>query len=911
MPIYVTKPFLPPLQEFLPYLAQIWESRVLSNCGPFHDRLEYELCKALKVYRTSLFNNGTLALVTAFHALGIRDSEVITTPYSFVATSNAIILSGNTPVFVDTEPGSASIDPAKIEAAITPKTKAILPVHCYGHPCDMENIARIAQKYGLKVIYDAAHAFAVETAAGSVLTHGDLSILSFHATKTFNTFEGGAIVCHDHEMKRKIDRLKNFGLAGENELTEIGTNAKMSEFHAALGVFQLKYLEHAIALREQIDKLYRAQLQNIPGIECLENKRASKKNYNYFPILVKDTYSLTRDGLYELLKSHDIYSRRYFYPLITNFSPYSVFPSSNPSNLPVATEMATQILCLPIYPELSLETVQSICTLIKSRGAEIEKPVAQSLNPPNIQADVAAKIIKSLVQGCRYREAVELYESGRIAVADDVYEIIGFCYYQLPSYEKAIPLLEKAIRIYPGSFSPRYHLALCFKGLNKNSEAIDQLLTCLKLHFPQIDQILDPLLPLAAHNPELEAFAKINSALAGINLSALSLIKVLFYQRRDNQIPPMQGAKLCRFYSAKDLADAGCGRYLSLGEPEKLRFVYLQNNTSTWIDTLSPYVAEIPDATLMHNSSLVLVGENKILADFLSNADYGRFVDMAYDTNVLARRNDALLIKEPKPEAEIPEGIMLNGLASSEYGHWFAEFLPKLRFLEKHPRFSQLPIIIDEGMPQSHYDFLSVIASNPIRRIAKGASLKVKNLLIAPTDVFFPTELVKNHAVPPKQQSGLTTGALKYIRSKITARFSAHQNPAARIYLSRQNSRWRRLINEKEIIPILEKLGFKTVCTETLSFEEQVKVFQEAAYIVAPNGSALNNLAFSNPKVKVLMFGQKNFFNWGTWFGAFMELGYSISYLAGNAVTDENFKHADYFIPTDVIQAKVVEMLHS
>jgi capsular polysaccharide biosynthesis protein len=313
----------------------------------------------------------------------------------------------------------------------------------------------------------------------------------------------------------------------------------------------------------------------------------------------------------------------------------------------------------------------------------------------------------------------------------------------------------------------------------------------------------------------------------------------------------------------------------------------------------------------MHNSSLVIVGENKILADVLAHADYGRFVDMAYDTNVLARRNDALLIKQPKPEAEIPEGIMLDGLVSSEYGHWFAEFLPKLRFLEKHPRFSQLPIIVDEGMPQAHYDFLSVIASNPVRRIAKGGSLKVKNLLVAPTDLFFPTELVRNHAVPPERQSGLTIGALKYINGKITARFGAHPNPTTRIYLSRQNSRWRRLINEKEIIEILGKLGFKAVCPETLSFEEQVKVFREAAYIVAPNGSALNNLAFSSPKVKVLMLGQKNLFNWGAWFGAFMELGYSISYLAGDAVGDENFKHADYHIPVSVMQAKVLEMLNS
>ena len=366
MPTYVTRPFLPPLSELLPYLEKMWESRILSNGGPFHTQFERELCETLKVKQISLFGNGTLALLVAFRALGLQDAEVITTPYSFVATSSTLLWSNNTPVFVDIEPDSPNIDPIKIEKAITKKTKAILAVHCYGHPCNTEKINEIAQNHGLKVIYDAAHAFGIDTVLGSVLNQGDLSILSFHATKAFNTFEGGAIICHSPEMKERIDRLKNFGFAGEVRVEEVGINAKMTEFNAALGLVQLKHYSRTNEMRAKIDQLYRLKLGGIVGIECLENKSAEIKNYSYFPILVRDSYALDRDALYELLKTKEVYSRRYFYPLISDFPIYCDLPSANSKNLFYATKIAQQVLCLPIFPELSLKIVEEICELIKS-----------------------------------------------------------------------------------------------------------------------------------------------------------------------------------------------------------------------------------------------------------------------------------------------------------------------------------------------------------------------------------------------------------------------------------------------------------------------------------------------------------------------------------------------------------------
>lgn len=361
--IYVTKPTLPPLEEFVPYLQKIWDNKVLTNGGPFHEQLEKELCAYLSVEHICLFTNGTIALVTALQALRIT-GEVITTPYSFVATSHSLLWNGIKPVFADIDANTLNLDPARIEAAITPQTTAIMPVHCYGHPCDIEAIQKIADNYNLKVIYDAAHAFGVQNAQGSVLNHGDLSVLSFHATKVFNTFEGGAIVCPDAKTKVRIDQLKNFGHVGETTVVAPGINGKMSEFNAALGLLQLKYIDQALARRKDIDRAYRERLKGVKGIHCLKDAGEQVANYAYFPILVQADYPIRRDDLYLKLKDIGIHPRRYFYPLISEFPMYRGLPSAYKENLPVATASALQILCLPIYPDLEISVVDEITTFI-------------------------------------------------------------------------------------------------------------------------------------------------------------------------------------------------------------------------------------------------------------------------------------------------------------------------------------------------------------------------------------------------------------------------------------------------------------------------------------------------------------------------------------------------------------------
>jgi dTDP-4-amino-4,6-dideoxygalactose transaminase len=360
---YVTQPFLPPLDEFMPYLEQIWKNKVLTNGGPFHQQLEMELCHYLGVEHISLFTNATIALVTALQSLRIT-GEVITTPYSFVATSHSLLWNGIKPVFVDIQADTLNIDPKKIEAAITPQTTAILAVHCYGHPCDVDAIQKIADTYNLKVIYDAAHAFGVQCHCGSVLRHGDLSVLSLHATKVFNTFEGGAIVCPDLKTKIRIDQLKNFGHAGEINVVAPGINGKMSEFNAALGLLQLKYIDNAIKRRKDIDQAYRKGLSGLLGVHCLEDAGERVANYAYFPILINDKYPISRDELYERMKANGVHPRRYFYPLISEFPMYRGLSSSNRDNLPIASRAAEQVLCLPIYPDLSMEIVKDICHFI-------------------------------------------------------------------------------------------------------------------------------------------------------------------------------------------------------------------------------------------------------------------------------------------------------------------------------------------------------------------------------------------------------------------------------------------------------------------------------------------------------------------------------------------------------------------
>ena len=365
----VTQPYLPPLEEFLPYLEQIWDSKVLTNGGPFHRRLETDLAAYLGVPHVCLFANATIALVTALQALRIS-GEVITTPYSFVATAHSLLWNGIKPVFVDIDPVTYNLDPTKIEAAITPQTTAILPVHCYGRPCDVEAIQAIADNYNLKVIYDAAHAFGVkQRGMGSILNAGDLSVLSFHATKVFNTFEGGAIICRDAKTKQHIDHLKNFGFVGETTVVAAGINGKMSEFNAALGLLQLQHMPQVLARRAGVDLAYRQRLKSVVGIECMLWPEDTSTNWSYFPVRVKPAFPISRDTLYQELRGLNILPRRYFYPLISEFPMYRGLASAKASGLPNAALAAQEVICLPMHPGLTTADVNYICDGIESIAA--------------------------------------------------------------------------------------------------------------------------------------------------------------------------------------------------------------------------------------------------------------------------------------------------------------------------------------------------------------------------------------------------------------------------------------------------------------------------------------------------------------------------------------------------------------
>ena len=362
--ITVTSPLLPPLKEFIPYLEDIWERKWLTNNGYYHKELEKALAEYLGVEYISLFTNGTLPIMIALQALRIT-GEVITTPYSFVATTHSLWWNNIKPVFVDIDSKTCNIDPEKIEAAITPRTTAIMAVHVYGNPCDTEKIQVIADKYGLKVIYDAAHSFGVTVNGESILKSGDMSTLSFHATKTYNTIEGGALICHDEKTKQRIDHLKNFGFAGETTVVAPGINGKLDEVRSAYGLLELKYVDSAIEKRNHVASEYREALKDVDGISCLLDIQGVRHNYSYFPIFVDEAkYGKSRDELYEKLKENNIYGRRYFYPLISEFSTYRGLESSKKENLPVSHRIADSVICLPMHHELSERDVLFISELI-------------------------------------------------------------------------------------------------------------------------------------------------------------------------------------------------------------------------------------------------------------------------------------------------------------------------------------------------------------------------------------------------------------------------------------------------------------------------------------------------------------------------------------------------------------------
>ena len=362
--ITVTSPLLPKEEDFQKMCHEIWQSKWITNNGQFHKQLEAALAEYLKVPYVSLFTNGTLPLLTALQALRIT-GEVITTPYSFVATTHSIWWNGCKPVFVDIDPATGNIDPDKIEAAITPKTTAIMPVHVYGKPCDVKRIKQIADTYGLKVIYDAAHAFGVEVDGESILNWGDMSTLSFHATKVYNTIEGGAMVMHEAETKKRIDYLKNFGFAGETTVMGPGINSKMDEMRSAYGLLNLKQVDAAIEARHQVAIVYREALREVEGITYFDDMPGVKHNYSYFPIFIDaEKYGMTRDELYAKMKSHNVLGRRYFYPLISEFSTYRGLESARPENLPMAHKMADSVICLPMHHELSKEDLERILELV-------------------------------------------------------------------------------------------------------------------------------------------------------------------------------------------------------------------------------------------------------------------------------------------------------------------------------------------------------------------------------------------------------------------------------------------------------------------------------------------------------------------------------------------------------------------
>jgi len=361
--ILVTQPSLPDLTDYTEKLKQIWESKWLTNNGPFHQAFEQKLAEHLGVPYVSLFSNGTLALMVALKVLDIQ-GEVITTPYTFVATAHSLRWNNITPVFADVDPVYGNLDVQAVEKLITHKTTAIMPVHVYGNPVDVEGFEKLAKKYNLKIIYDAAHAFGVEKNGNSILNYGDLSILSFHATKTFNTIEGGAIISHDAETKKQIDYLKNFGFENETSVVTLGINAKMNELIAAFGLLQLKDIDKSIAKRKEVAGKYRELLKEVKGIRFIEDMEGVKHNYSYFPVFVDKEYPLTRDELYEKLKENHIFGRRYFYPLVSEFPMYKDLPSAKAKNLPNAVKMAEEVICLPIYSELNHIDIKRIINII-------------------------------------------------------------------------------------------------------------------------------------------------------------------------------------------------------------------------------------------------------------------------------------------------------------------------------------------------------------------------------------------------------------------------------------------------------------------------------------------------------------------------------------------------------------------
>ena len=524
----------------------------------------------------------------------------------------------------------------------------------------------------------------------------------------------------------------------------------------------------------------------------------------------------------------------------------------------------------------------------------------------------------------RFNEAIKLC----LATIDNPKEIflasafLGYAYFQISNYELAVAYLESAVKKNPSDYYSIFFLARSLQMIGRNNEALGLFTTCCRNHPTHVEEILALALPLALEIKEssesINFFNESQLWLDNKLLSPTLVAKVLFFQERDKElqekINDQAVVSFRRIYSVADWAPKSGGVFHVLGEPEPIRIVTPPENDETTIhETLVysniPYVAEIPDVLITSGSSLIFIENDIVLSDLLADKQYGHFASFQYDKTVVAQRCDALLVKAIQPSEWLTEGILLSGLASEHYGHWFAEFLPKLRHFERHPRFAEIPLIIDDGMPASHYDFLRALVANPLHILLRGTSLKVGTLLVAPTTTFFPVELFPNHSVPAEHQASWTVSALRYLGDKINHHFGEVNTASDRVFLSRKNSTWRRLVNEDEVIKELKSLGFRVVFLEECNFEEQVRIFQTAELIVAPNGSALNSLIFSNKNINVLIFGQKNPHNWGGWLGPMMDLGYNPIFLSGDPIGDEGNKHSDYTISIDKVRKIVMEML--
>ena len=504
---------------------------------------------------------------------------------------------------------------------------------------------------------------------------------------------------------------------------------------------------------------------------------------------------------------------------------------------------------------------------------------------------------------------------------------LGYAYFQIKSYELSVGYLDCAVKMYPNDYYSTFFYSRSLQAIGKKNKALAEFIKCCENNPNQAQAIFELALPLALEiedSPESLNFFNQSKLWASNNLLTPTMeMKVLFFQNCDEELQEKINNRIHsefatvsfrRIYSLADWASKSCCIFHALGEAEPIRIVTPPVSdeidcNETVVYSNIPYVAEIFDALITSGSSLILVDNDAVLSDLLSDKQYGHFASLEFDKTVVAQRSDALLVQNIQFNEWISIGIMLSGLASEHYGHWFAEFLPKLRHFERHPKFPEIPIIIDEGMPASHYDFLRALVANPLYILSKGSSLKIGTLLVAPTTTFFPVELFRNHTVPAEHQASWTLSALRYIGEKIKYHYGEANIASDRIFLSRKNSSWRRLVNEGEVIGELQSLGFRVVFLEEHSFEEQVRIFQMAEFIIAPNGSALNNLIFSNINIKVLILLQKNPHNWGGWLGPMMDLDYKPVFLQGTPTGDENNKHSDYAISLEKMCVKVLTML--